>query len=106
MKVRVKFFAILREKVGAAEITREISEGSTVADLWQALQKDYPKLDVPGIRLLYAVNQNYVKPDHVLKDQDEVVFVPPVSGGAGKGTGNFFLPQIGLTDQHINRGKK
>lgn len=106
MKVRVKFFAILREKVGAAEITREISEGSTVADLWQALQKDYPKLDVPGIRLLYAVNQNYVKPDHALKDQDEVVFVPPVSGGAGKGTGNFFLPQIGLTDQHINRGKK
>ena len=106
MKVRVKFFAILREKVGAAEITREINEGSTVADLWQALQKDYPKLDVPGIRLLYAVNQNYVKPDHALKDQDEVVFVPPVSGGAGKGTGNFFLPQIGLTDQHINRGKK
>lgn len=81
MKVRVKFFAILREKVGAAEITREISEGSTVADLWQALQKDYPKLDVPGIRLLYAVNQSYVKPDHALKDQDEVVFVPPVSGG-------------------------
>jgi molybdopterin converting factor subunit 1 len=81
MKVQVKFFAILREKVGAAAITREIREGGTVADLWQALQKDYPKLDVPGIRLLYAVNQNYVKPDHVLKDQDEVVFVPPVSGG-------------------------
>ena len=81
MKVRVKFFAILREKVGAAEITREIGEGSTVADLWQALQKDYPKLDVPGIRLLYAVNQNYVTPDYALKESDEVVFVPPVSGG-------------------------
>ena len=81
MKVRVKFFAILREKVGAAEITREIEAGSTVADLWQALQKDYAKLDVPGIRLLYAVNQNYVKADHRLSDQDEVVFVPPVSGG-------------------------
>ena len=81
MKVRVKFFAILREKVGAAEITKEIGAGSTVADLWQALQKDYPKLDVPGIRLLYAVNQNYVTPDYALKESDEVVFVPPVSGG-------------------------
>ena len=81
MKVRVKFFAILREKVGAAEITREIEGGSTVADLWQALQKDYPRLDVPGIRLLYAVNQNYVTPDYALKESDEVVFVPPVSGG-------------------------
>jgi molybdopterin converting factor subunit 1 len=85
MKVRVKFFAILREKVGAAEMTRDIEEGGTVGDLWRALQKDYPKIDVPGIRLLYAVNQNYVKADHQLSDQDEVVFVPPVSGGAGKG---------------------
>jgi sulfur-carrier protein len=81
MKVRVKFFAILRERVGASEVLKEIAEGSTVADLWRQLQKDYPKLDVPGIRLLYAVNQDYVGVDYQLKDQDEVVFVPPVSGG-------------------------
>ena len=81
MKVRVKFFAILREKVGAAEMTRDIEAGGTVGDLWQALQKEYPKIDVPGIRLLFAVNQNYVKADHQLSDQDEVVFIPPVSGG-------------------------
>jgi len=81
MKVKVKFFAILRERAGTAEVTREIHEGGTLAELWRALQKDYPKLDVPGIRLLYAVNQIFVKPDHVLKDHDEVVFIPPVSGG-------------------------
>jgi molybdopterin converting factor subunit 1 len=81
MKVRVKFFAILRERAGTSEVAKEIAEGSTVADLWRQLQKDYPKLDVPGIRLLYAVNQDYVGVDHKLKDQDEVVFVPPVSGG-------------------------
>jgi molybdopterin converting factor subunit 1 len=81
MKVRVKFFAVLRERTGAAEIAKEIAEGSTVADLWRALQREYPKLDVPGIRLLYAVNQNYVGRDHELRDNDEVVFVPPVSGG-------------------------
>lgn len=81
MKVRVKFFAILRERAGAAEITRDLEDGSTVADLWQALQQDFPKLNVAGIRLLYAVNQNYVSPDFKLSDQDEVVFIPPVSGG-------------------------
>jgi molybdopterin converting factor subunit 1 len=81
MKVRVKFFAILRERAGTSEVAKEMAEGSTVADLWRQLQKDYPKLDVPGIRLLYAVNQDYVRVDHQLKDQDEVVFVPPVSGG-------------------------
>lgn len=81
MKVRVKLFAILRERAGAGEITKEIQEGSTVADLWQALQQEYPKLNVTGIRLLYAVNQNYVSPEEVLKEMDEIVFVPPVSGG-------------------------
>ena len=81
MKVRVKFFAILRERAGTSEVAKEIAEGSTVADLWHQLQKDYPKLDVPGIRLLYAVNLNYVAPEDKLNDKDEVVFIPPVSGG-------------------------
>jgi molybdopterin converting factor subunit 1 len=81
MKVKVKFFAILRERAGSAEVLKEISDGCTIADLWRQLQKDYPKLDVPGIRLLYAVNQNYVGLDYVLREQDEVVFIPPVSGG-------------------------
>jgi len=81
MKVKVKLFAILRERAGAAEVSKEISDGCTIADLWRQLQKDYPKLDVPGIRLLYAVNQNYVGLDYVLREQDEVVFIPPVSGG-------------------------
>ncbi|MGH7797012.1 MAG: molybdopterin converting factor subunit 1 [Candidatus Binatia bacterium] len=81
MKVRIKFFAILRERAGTSEATKEIAAGSTVADLWRQLQGEYPKLDVPGIRLLYAVNQNYVSVEHKLNDNDEVVFVPPVSGG-------------------------
>ena len=81
MKVKIKLFAILRERAGTAEVIKDIEEGSTVADLWAALQQYYPKLAVPGVRLLYAVNQDYVKSDCVLKNFDEVVFIPPVSGG-------------------------
>jgi molybdopterin converting factor subunit 1 len=81
MKVKIKFFAILRERAGTAETTREIQEGSTISQLWEGLQRDFPKLAVPGLRLLYAVNQDYVTSDYVLKESDEVVFVPPVSGG-------------------------
>ena len=81
MKIRVKFFAILRERAGTSEAMKEVAAGSTVADLWRQLQGEYPGLDVPGIRLLYAVNQNYVGLDYKLNDKDEVVFVPPVSGG-------------------------
>ena len=81
MKVKVKFFAILRERVGTGEIIKEIREGSTVGELWEALKRDYPKLAPVDTRLLYAVNQDYVNADYVLKERDEVVFVPPVSGG-------------------------
>ncbi len=81
MKVKVKFFAALRERVGSSEITKEIGEGSTVGELWQTLQRDYPKLAPINTTLLYAVNRDYVSTSRVLQDGDEVVFVPPVSGG-------------------------
>jgi len=81
MKVKVKFFAILRERAGTGEITKEIREGSTVRELWEILKRDYPKLAPVEMRLLYAVNQDYVNADCVLKELDEIVFVPPVSGG-------------------------
>jgi len=81
MTIKVKLFAILRERAGAAEISQQIAEGSTVAQVWQTLQNDYPKLAGPTFRLLYAVNQNYVSPDHVLRDGDELAIIPPVSGG-------------------------
>ncbi len=81
MRVKVRFFAVLRERVGASEITKEITEGSTVGDLWEALQREYPKLAPAQRALLYAVNRDYVGVSRVLKDQDEVAFVPPVSGG-------------------------
>jgi molybdopterin converting factor subunit 1 len=81
MKVRVKFFAMLRERAGVSEIDKELAAGSTVGELWRELRADYPKLDVPGIRLLYAVNRDYVNAEQKLKDGDEVVFIPPVSGG-------------------------
>ena len=81
MKVRVKFFAILRERVGTGEVTKEIGEGSTVRELWEAVKSDYPRLGQVEMRLLYAVNRDYVNGDYVLKDRDEVVFIPPVSGG-------------------------
>ncbi len=81
MKVKVRFFATLRERVGANEITKEVVEGCTVRKLWDTLQQDYPKLAPVNMKLLYAVNKDYVDADHVLRDMDEVVFVPPVSGG-------------------------
>ena len=81
MTIKIKFFAILRERAGTGEISQEIIAGSTVGDLWNLIQSKYPKLAAPGFRLLFAVNQNYVTAEHVLRNDDELAIIPPVSGG-------------------------
>lgn len=81
MKVRVKFFAILRERAGVAEVVKQVEEGSTVGDLWGLVQEDFPALASPGLRLLFALNRSYVGGEATLHEGDEVVFIPPVSGG-------------------------
>jgi len=54
---------------------------TTVAQLLDLLTAQYPDLRrwVPVTR--FAVNQQFVQADHVLCPGDEVVFIPPVSGG-------------------------
>ncbi len=80
MHVRVMLFAMLRELKGASELELDVEPGTTVAGLQRRVLADLGENGVPG-RLLYAVNQNYVTPDHELHDGDEVAFIPPVSGG-------------------------
>lgn len=81
MKIRVKLFAMLRERAGTADTFHDVPEGSTVKDLWEDLRREHGGLAGIDLRLLYAVNSEYVALDHRLADGDEVAFIPPVSGG-------------------------
>jgi molybdopterin synthase catalytic subunit len=82
MRVHVKFFAILREMTGIKTESKELADQITVEQLWNEYRAAHARLG--NIRAAYAVNQKLVKPDHVLRDGDEVGFLPPVSGGAGQ----------------------
>lgn len=81
MTVRVKLFAMLRERAGAGDTAHEVPDGFTVNELWSRLQSEYPGLSGFDLKLLYAVNGEYVERGHRLADGDEVAFIPPVSGG-------------------------
>jgi molybdopterin converting factor subunit 1 len=83
MKATVKFFAALREMIGASELSLELADGQTVDGLFRELCARYPHLADYDSSLFYSVNAEYVSPDHTLKDGDEVAFIPPVSGGGG-----------------------
>lgn len=79
MRVRLRFFAALREEMGA-RAEREVASGTRVGALWRALVDEHPAL--ARVQVRFAVNAEYVGGSHRLADGDEVAFFPPVSGGA------------------------
>lgn len=81
MQIRVKLFAILRERAGLAELCLDLPAGATVADAAEAIADRLPALRGLCARTAYAVNRGYVKAATVLSDGDELALIPPVSGG-------------------------
>ena len=82
MKATVRLFAILREKAGTSEMTVDLPEYSTVADLLAALESRFPDLSASAPHTMIAVNTEYVENTYPLHDGDEVALIPPVSGGS------------------------
>ncbi len=81
MRVTVRLFARLRDIAGAAELAREIAPGATIGDLWRELEGEFPDLAPYERSISSAVNADYARMTHVLRADDEVAFLPPVSGG-------------------------
>lgn len=81
MRVQVVLFARLRELAGAHRIDLELERDADAADCFGRLAAERPALGPLREGLLVAVNDSYASWDHRLSDGDEVVFLPPVSGG-------------------------
>jgi molybdopterin converting factor subunit 1 len=81
VRLRLLFFAVLRERFGDSSAEREVHGPTTVSELWSRLREESPQLAEYGGRVAFAVNQEYVDGKRTLQDNDEVAFIPPVSGG-------------------------
>jgi molybdopterin synthase catalytic subunit len=79
MLVRVRLFAVLRERAGRDMLELELPDGATVADALAALSEV-----TAGVECVMAVNRDYADPSVVLTPGDELALIPPVSGGAAR----------------------
>jgi molybdopterin converting factor subunit 1 len=83
MRLVVKLFATLRDRVKAREVTVELDDGATVTTLREKLIADYPAIEPSLPTCVAAVNQEFAFDDTPLHAGDEIALFPPVSGGTG-----------------------
>ena len=81
MRVRLLYFAVLRDITGTSEETVEMPEGTRAQELWDRLRNKHKALAGYDKPPMTAVNESYVPADEMLRDGDEVAFIPPVAGG-------------------------
>ncbi|PSB07984.1 molybdopterin synthase sulfur carrier subunit [filamentous cyanobacterium CCP1] len=79
--VTIKLFAAYQEAYGLPELRLQVAEGTTVEAVRDRLIDEHPELAQWRELTRFGVNLQFVEPDTVLQDGDEVVLIPPVSGG-------------------------
>jgi molybdopterin converting factor subunit 1 len=79
--VTVLCFAQLRDRIGEPEASVPLPPGATSRDLLRWLKDRHPRAEPLLAVSRLAVNCEYVSGDVELHDGDEVVVIPPVSGG-------------------------
>lgn len=79
--VTVKLFAAFSEAYGVSELTLEFPLETPVSQVLESSIVQYPQLEQWRSRTRFGLNLEFVSPDTILTDGDEVVLIPPVSGG-------------------------
>jgi len=80
-RVTVCFYSYFKDLTGCARTTEELTDGSTLDDLFRALAVRFPKLGAMRKATLMAVGVDYQNYTYVLREGDEVSLFPPVQGG-------------------------
>ncbi|MBD2302953.1 MoaD/ThiS family protein [Nostoc sp. FACHB-87] len=79
--VTVKLFAAYQEAFGLSELVLELPEGTPVQAVCDRLIAERPELAKWRDITRFGINLIFVEPETLLHNGDEVVLIPPVSGG-------------------------
>lgn len=81
MRVKVLFFGRLREIAGGPEQTLEVPQGTALEQLFGLCAARHPELARYRPSLVASRNQEFASWSTPLQSEDEIAFLPPVSGG-------------------------
>ena len=78
MNLKVLLFGISKELIGATSIVFSISPNTTILEFKTQLKKQYPQVTEINSYAI-AVNESYASNETVLKENDIIAIIPPVS---------------------------
>lgn len=84
--MKVLFFGMLRDIVGRSEDQIEVAEGARLDSVFERYARDFPKLTDLSASIVLARNQQFCDRSVAVAENDEIAFLPPVSGGTGRYT--------------------
>ncbi|NOT74061.1 MAG: MoaD/ThiS family protein [Cyclobacteriaceae bacterium] len=80
MKITLIAFGIAKDILHSKKSEVEIPDGASILSLKQRILHQYPEFSKLK-SLSFAVGENYQEDSYQLNENDEVVIIPPVSGG-------------------------
>ncbi len=81
ISVKVKLFAAYQEAYNIPELQLEFPPQTAIVAVLDHLLQEHPELEQWREVTRFGINFQFVEPDTVLQNGDEVVLIPPVSGG-------------------------
>ncbi|MEO0805108.1 MAG: MoaD/ThiS family protein [Cyanobacteria bacterium J06643_4] len=79
--ITLKLFAVYQETIGVPEKKIMVLPYTTAGSVLEGLIEEYPTLAKWKSLTRFGVNLQFADTDTELQDGDELVFIPPVSGG-------------------------
>jgi molybdopterin converting factor subunit 1 len=80
-RIKLLFFATLRERAGAKSMELDVPVDLTVQGLKNKLSEEYPNLKESMKSVLITINREYAFDEAVIPQGAEMAMFPPVSGG-------------------------
>ncbi|MBD2579772.1 MoaD/ThiS family protein [Oscillatoria sp. FACHB-1406] len=79
--ITVKLFAAYQEAYQASELMLQLPSQSPVSEVLERFITEHPELERWRSLTRFGINYQFVEADTFLQDGDEVVLIPPTSGG-------------------------
>ncbi len=80
-RVKLLFFATLRDRAGSKSMELEIPANLTVQGLKDQISDQYPNLKDAMSSVIITINREYAFDDAIIPPNAELAMFPPVSGG-------------------------